>query len=66
MKKVSIDSKKVFLRKRIDHDRNLRVSIDNSMVTVIDRAFESHPLITNLPERTDFREMMMRFEILPD
>ena len=66
MKKVSIESKKVFLRDRIDRDRNLRILIDNSMVTSIDCAFVIHPSVNMLDEKTDFRHMMMRFEILPE
>lgn len=66
MKKVSIDSKKVFLRKRIDHDRSLRTRIDGSMITAMDRAFTIHPSVNMLDWKTDFRHMMMRFEILPE
>ena len=66
MKKVSIESKKVFLRNRRDIDRNLRVSIDNSMVTSIGKGFVIHPSVNMLDWKTDFRQMMMGFEILPE
>lgn len=66
MKKVSIESKKVFLRNRRDIDRNLRVRIDNSMVTSIEKGFVIHPSVNMLDWKTDFRELMMRIEILPE
>lgn len=66
MKKVSIESKKVFLRNRRDIDRNLRVSIDHAMVTSIERAFIIHHSVNMLDWKTDFRHMMMGFEILPE
>lgn len=66
MKKVSIESKKVFLRNRRDIDRNLRIRIDNSMVTSIERGFVIHPSVNMLDWKTDFRELMMRIEILPE
>lgn len=66
MKKVSIESKKVFLHNRRDIDRNLRIRIDNSMVTSIERGFVIHPSVNMLDWKTDFRELMMRIEILPE
>ena len=66
MKKVSIESKKVFLRNRRDIDRNLRVSIDHAMVTSIEKGFVIHPSVNMLDWKTDFRHMMMGFEILPE
>jgi len=66
MKKVSIESKKVFLHNRRDIDRNLRVRIDNSMVTSIEKGFVIHPSVNMLDWKTDFRELMMRIEILPE
>lgn len=66
MKKVSIESKKVFLHNRRDIDRNLRVSIDHAMVTSIERAFIIHHSVNMLDWKTDFRQMMMGFEILPE
>ena len=65
MKKVSIESKKVFLRDRIDHDRNLRKLIDHAIVKPLDLAFELHPIINQTHEKVEFHSMM-RFEILPD
>ena len=66
MKKVSIESKKVFLHNRRDIDRNLRVSIDNSLVTSVEKGFVIHPSVNMLDWKTDFRQMMMGFEILPE
>lgn len=66
MKKVSIESKKVFLHNRRDIDRNLRVRIDNSMVISIEKGFVIHPSVNMLDWKTDFRQMMMGFEILPE
>lgn len=66
MKKVSIESKKVFLRDRIDRDKNMRKLIDHAIVKPLDFAFELHPNINQFREKVEFHSMMMRFEILPD
>ena len=66
MKKVSIESKKVFLHNRIMSDKNLRKEIDNSLIKSMDLAFELHPNINQFREKVEFHSMMMRFEILPN
>lgn len=65
MKKVSIETKKVSLISRIDHDRKFRMEIEHPMLKAMDKAFKMHPLITLSVEKESFHRLVLGLEVLP-